>query len=50
MKSQGADPQVRPFDSLQGSFSLSLIEEVKEPGSTYAIFEAVGRSKDRNDF
>ncbi len=38
-------PQVRPFDSLAEISAYPLIEEVQEPGSTYAIFEAAGNQK-----
>jgi hypothetical protein len=37
--------QVRPFDSLNDNSPYPLIEEVQEPGSTYAIFEAAGDQK-----
>jgi hypothetical protein len=38
--------QVRPFDSIHIDPSpYPLIEEVQEPGSTYAIFEAAGDQK-----
>jgi hypothetical protein len=38
-------PQVRPFDSFTEISTYPLIEEVQEPGSTYAIFEAAGDQK-----
>ncbi len=37
--------QVRPFDSVTDISTYPLIEEVQEPGSTYAIFEAAGDQK-----